>query len=333
LSKNILDKISTNKDSSNSMTIKDYILEGFNLEEYRIDVSGTWSTGWNGAPVKMYLTQVGNLVTGNYDFNNGKLVGTLEGNVLEGAWAQDNSKGNFKITFSDDGNRFQGNWGYGKESINAGPWYGRRIELGKLDVTGIWDTNYNEMYLEQRENTVVGQYKKNQGRVEGVLEGSTLIGTWFENRSGYGGYDTVGRFRFLFNVDNTFTGSRGINESLTNEGPWNGKKIIDKNEKIKPAPTIDTTGTWNTNFNKMSLLQTGFNVSGEYEFNDGNLIGVIFGDTMTGTWYEDEDKDGNYELIGKFSFVFSKDGTSFKGNWGYGKSFSNGGLWNGTRVE
>lgn len=333
MSKNSLDKTLKSKYLFNSKVIKDYIIEGLNLAEYRIDVGGTWSTGWNAAPVKMYLTQVGNLVTGNYDFNNGKVVGILEGNVLEGAWAQENSNGNFRLVFSEDGNRFQGNWGYGKENISGGPWYGRRIEFGKLDVTGIWDTNYNEMYLEQRENTVVGQYKKNQGRVEGVIEGSTVIGTWFENRSGYGSYDTTGRFRFIFNVDNTFIGTRGINESLVNEGPWNGRKVINEEEVIKPTLTIDTTGTWDTNFNRMNLLQTGFNVSGEYEFNDGKLVGVIFGDTMTGTWYEDEDKDGNYELIGKFNFVFSSDVSSFKGNWGYGNSFTNGGLWNGIKVE
>jgi len=209
-------------------------------------------------------------------------------------------------------------------------------ELFRIHESGIlfYGRNIiNELQVPKREDTVVGQYKRNQGRVEGVLEGSTLIGTWFENRSGFGSYDTTGRFRFVFNVDNTFTGTRGINESLTNEGPWNGKRSVNESGAIKPPPTIDTTGAWNTNFNKMSLRQTGFNVSGEYDFNNGKLLGVIFGDTMTGTWYQDVDKDGNYETSGKFNFVFSRDGTTFKGNWGYGNSFSNGGLWNGTKVE
>lgn len=297
----------------------------------RIDVSGVWSNSWCGAPVKMYLSQDGNLVTGSYEFNDGKLIGILTDNVLDGSWVQSNSVGNFKIVFTNDGTSFNGTWGYGKDSIGGGRWNGNMLEVANLDVTGTWNTSYNKMYLEQKYNTVVGKYDKNNGRVEGILEGNILIGTWFESRYKVGSFDTIGRFRLVFNVDNTFTGSRGLNENSTNQGPWNGKKVIIESKIIKLPPTIDTTGTWITNFKKMNLKQTGFNVSGDYEYNKGKILGVIFGDTMTGTWYQDINNDGNYETVGKFIFNFSSDGTSFKGTWGYEDSFSNGGLWEGTR--
>lgn len=309
------------------------VKECCNANSNRIHLSGKWITGWTVAPVIMYLIQEGNLVTGSYEFNDGKLIGILTDNVLEGAWVQSDSVGNFRFVFSNDGMRFQGTWGFGKDSISGGDWNGTKVELGKLDVTGTWDTNYNLMNLEQKDSIVVGRYDKNNGRIEGILDGNTLVGTWFESRYKVGSFDTTGRFRFLFNTDNTFTGNRGLNESFTNEGQWNGKRIATVSDTVKLSGTIDVTGTWDTNFKKMYLKQTGFNVSGEYEYNKGRVLGVIIGDTMTGTWYQDINKDGNYETKGKFIFKFSNDGTSFKGTWGYEDSFSNGGLWEGNRIN
>lgn len=303
-----------------------------NLACKRIDVSGTWITGWKGAPVKMYLFQEGNLVTGTYEFNDGKVVGVLNGNILEGGWVELDNVGNFRFAFFDNGTRFEGNWGYGKDSTGAGIWYGRKFQEESFDITGVWDSNYSRMYLEQRDNTVVGKYDKNNGRMEGVLEGNILTGNWFESRFKIGSFDTTGRFRLTFNTPNTFTGSRGVKDSINNEGPWTGKKVGSLSSLAIEEITIDTTGTWNTNFNTMYLRQTGFNVSGEFEFNNGKILGVIYGDTMTGNWYQDIDKDGIYNTIGTFIFVFSRDNTSFKGTWGYGDSPSNGGLWNGVRV-
>jgi hypothetical protein len=303
-----------------------------NSNALRIDVSGTWITNWTGAPVKMHLTQQGNIVTGTYEFNEGKIIGVLTGNVLEGAWISNNA-GNFKFTFSPDVTSFKGTWGFGKASAGGGSWSGRRITIENLNVTGFWQTNYNEMYLEQKGNSVVGSYNHYNGRVEGVLNENTLIGSWYEDRNNDGKLDTNGNFRFTFALDNTFKGSRGLNESYTNEGEWNGKKSDSSSQKLKPPKTLDVTGTWNTNFNKMVLQQTGYNVSGNFDYNNGKLVGVIYGNTMTGTWYQDPDNNGTYESTGKFIFVFAPDGTSFKGTWGYGESFTNGSLWNGTKVS
>jgi len=83
----------------------------------------------------------------------------------------------------------------------------------------------------------------------------------------------------------------------------------------------------------MILQQTGYNVSGEFNYNNGKLIGLIHENTMTGTWYQDVNSDGTYESVGKLVFKFSSDGNSFKGTWGYIESFYNGGLWNGTKID
>lgn len=295
----------------------------------RIDVSGTWHTGWNGAPVKMYLTQIGDLVTGSYEFNNGKLMGRITENILEGGWAQSNCVGNFKLIFTADGNKFNGHWGYNKEISGGGPWYGRKLHVEKMDATGFWESNYGSIYLEQIENTVVGKYDRNNGRLEGILEGNTLVGTWFENRYKFDGFDTLGSFKMTFNIDNTFSGARGINDSLISEGTWNGKKVINENKLLKPVETLDISGTWSTNFNILNLTQTGFNVSGEFDYRNGRLLGVIFGNIMTGTWYHDFNNDGEYERRGRFVFKFSEEGTLLSGTWGYSNSFSDGGHWSG----
>ncbi|MBP2022575.1 hypothetical protein J2Z44_002398 [Clostridium punense] len=298
----------------------------------RIDVSGTWTTGWKGAPVKMVLSQDGNVVTGTYEFNNGKVIGTLNGNIMEGSWTEVDNSGLFRFNFFNDGNSFDGTWGFGKDISGGGIWYGRKLLEEKVNVTGTWDTNYARLYLEQKSSTVVGRYDKNNGILEGVLEGNILIGDWYESRFKLGSFDTNGNFRLTFSPNNTFTGSRGLNESFTNEGVWTGKKVGTLSEFANQIETIDTTGTWNTNFNLMTLRQTGFNVSGEFDFNNGRIVAVIYTDTMTGNWYQDINKDGTYETKGTLIMKFSKDGNSFKGTWGYGESPSNGGLWNGTRL-
>lgn len=317
-----------------------YPLGNFNYEVrdysnpnlFRIDVSGTWVTGWNGAPVKMYLSQEGNVVTGTYDFNNGRLIGILTDNVLTGAW-QSNNTGNFKFVFSPDGTSFLGSWGFNKDATGAGPWYGRKVGLKYLDVTGTWDTNYSKLFLEQKEYTVVGKYDRYNGRIEGILEDNILSGTWYEDSNNDGKYENTGKFRLTFAIDDTFKGSRGSNDSYINDGPWNGKRIDTTIVDIKHTETLNVTGEWNTNFNKMILQQTGYNVSGEFDYNNGKIIGLIHENTMTGTWYQDVNSDGTYESVGKLVFKFSLYGNSFQGTWGYIESFYNGGLWNGTKIN
>lgn len=67
--------------------------------------SGTWTTQWtDGGPVK--LTVAG--TSGTYDWQNGKVAGSINGNVYAGNYTQDNQTGTFQFTLAADGNSFTG---------------------------------------------------------------------------------------------------------------------------------------------------------------------------------------------------------------------------------
>jgi len=70
------------------------------------------------------------------------------------------------------------------------------------------------------------------------------------------------------------------------------------------------TGTWDTTFDKLYLVQDGKDVTGYYEHDSGKLSGSVNGNQLVGTWHE----SGND--TGQLRFVMSMDGKAFSGNWG-----------------
>ena len=91
--------------------------------------TGTWDSTWG----KMYLTQTGNIVTGNYEHDNGKINGTINGNNLIGTWAESptylppNDAGDFILTMSSDCKSFTGKWRYGTSGDWKEDWYGTKV--------------------------------------------------------------------------------------------------------------------------------------------------------------------------------------------------------------
>jgi len=91
---------------------------------------GDWKTEQWG---KMYLFQEGNQVTGDYEHDNGKLVGTVSGATLKGTWSEAPSysppddAGDVELTMSSGGNSFTGRWRYGSSGDWDGTWSGERI--------------------------------------------------------------------------------------------------------------------------------------------------------------------------------------------------------------
>jgi len=73
-----------------------------------------YELGWRGGEAnsgditKVYWTKVtsvtiiGKRVELTYEWMNGRLSGTFEGNTLRGTWIQDNGRGQFELTFSPD---------------------------------------------------------------------------------------------------------------------------------------------------------------------------------------------------------------------------------------
>lgn len=83
------------------------------------------------------------------------------------------------------------------------------------------------------------------------------------------------------------------------------------------------TGVWDTDYDEMTLFQSGNQVSGSYEWDGGQLSGVVSGNTLAGTWTQ-------LHGTGTFDFTMSFDCNSFSGKLIAGPSAS--GDWNGTRI-
>jgi hypothetical protein len=89
--------------------------------------NGVWKTDADGEKIEMHPVQNGNHVTGTYNFQNGRLEGTIIGNVLRFKWTQDNVKGAGRFILSGDGTSLSGHWSYTNDpDIRRVDWYGLR---------------------------------------------------------------------------------------------------------------------------------------------------------------------------------------------------------------
>jgi hypothetical protein len=95
--------------------------------------------------------------------------------------------------------------------------------------------------------------------------------------------------------------------------------------------TNNITGTWNTDFGKMVITQSGSTVHGEYDHDDGKLDGILSGKTLTGRWSESPSYKGPSDA-GGVVLTFSDNYASFSGTWGYDQA-STGGSWSGTKAS
>ncbi|MBC8275717.1 MAG: hypothetical protein H8E40_12215 [Chloroflexi bacterium] len=92
--------------------------------------TGKWESEEWGT---MDLTQTGSSVTGTYTWDQGKIDGTVNGDILGGTWSEEPSyapptdAGDFEFTLSSDGNSFTGKWRYGSSGEWDGDWSGERI--------------------------------------------------------------------------------------------------------------------------------------------------------------------------------------------------------------
>jgi len=85
-------------------------------------------------------------------------------------------------------------------------------------------------------------------------------------------------------------------------------------------------GTWKTTFGTMTFDRSGNQITSSYDFDGGNIRGIISGNgrTLTGTYTETSAK-------GTFTFSLAADGKSFSGNWNRTSGTRNppSGVWSG----
>jgi hypothetical protein len=92
---------------------------------------GVWKTDFGNVTA----TQEGNKISVTYTHDNGKIEGTMEGNVVKGRWSEAPSykpprdAGEFEFVIAGDGNAFQGRWCYGFEGKQwRTDWNGTRVK-------------------------------------------------------------------------------------------------------------------------------------------------------------------------------------------------------------
>jgi len=166
------------------------------------------------------------------------------------------------------------------------------------EISGIYETNFDELSITQSGNKVIGTYKYRNGRIEGSLSGHTLTGRWFQSNG-------KGRFVFEFNADfSNFTGKWG-NNNETPVNKWDGNLLTRSNN----SRTEGISGVYKTNFNELTFAQIGSKVTGTYKYRNGRIEGSLSGHTLTGRWFQSNGK-------GRFVFEFNADFSSFTGKWG-----------------
>lgn len=123
--------------------------------------TGTWDTTWG----KMYLVQVGNMVIGYYEHDNGKVAGKVIDNKLIGIWLEAPSYsppkdgGEFELTLSPDGTSFTGRWRYGNSGDWNTDWEGKKISdivpSQEFNIRSEKDSISNIIEASTKEKTVI----------------------------------------------------------------------------------------------------------------------------------------------------------------------------------
>ncbi|MEQ8174615.1 MAG: stalk domain-containing protein [Syntrophomonadaceae bacterium] len=111
----------------------------------------------------------------------------------------------------------------------------------------------------------------------------------------------------------TSTGS----QSGSSPGSSSGSSPGSQHTPSIPASSTSWTGTWNTSFGEMALVQTGSSVAGTYAYRDGRLSGTAQGNVLTAVWSESPTFTPPDDS-GKVVFTMSADGSQFTANWMYG---------------
>jgi hypothetical protein len=82
-----------------------------------LDVSGSYTSNWGSVT----LRQIGNKVVGTYVFQDGRIDGTLDGNMLRYTWRERDSTGVGIWVVATNGELI-GTWGVGQDELSGGGW-------------------------------------------------------------------------------------------------------------------------------------------------------------------------------------------------------------------
>jgi len=113
----------------------------------------------------------------------------------------------------------------------------------------------------------------------------------------------------------------------TQQPPAQKQQTVPNQPSAQQPGNFNFSGTYQTDFGKMTLTQNGNQVTGSYEYNSGRISGSIDKGILYFTWAE-----GGGATSGTGYFQLSADGKKFTGQWRYGTSGAYTGDWSGTRM-
>jgi hypothetical protein len=96
------------------------------------------------------------------------------------------------------------------------------------------------------------------------------------------------------------------------------------------AQSCDWTGVWNTTYGWLELRQSGQDVIGSYDYDQGRFVGTITEMGLVGTWSE-APTYLSPDDAGDFVLNFTDDCNGFVGRWRYDSSGPWRTDWNGSR--
>jgi hypothetical protein len=268
------------------------------------------------------------VLTGTYNYQDGKVTGTVTGNTATGTWSESPSfkppldAGDFTFTLSSDCKSFTGQWRYGscdwdgdingKRAVQPSPNPNPNPNPNPIPQNGwagAWDTAYGKMTLTVNGNQVTGNYEHSNGRITGTISGNSLS-AWRAEQPTYQPPDEAGLMELTLSADGqSFTGRWKYGSSGGSwTDNWNGKRTA--TAKV-PGSSCDWTGTWSFDWaNDLKLTQSGSSVTGTYTRGSKTCYvnGTVSDKTLTGTWNEGSDQ-------GKLQWILSSDCNTFTGQY------------------
>lgn len=281
---------------------------------------------WNLDGTRLTTNIVGSTMSGNYVEDNGRISGTLNGNIFEGFWAEDSSGqrctsqrlGTFywgRTRWEFHANGFNGLWSY-CDAVPSSSWTGTLISgsspfgiphssanissttAGLGGLSHVWNTSEGTLTAGVQGSTFRGNYDNDNGRISGAVSGNVVDGYWGEDSSGkrcaiarLGTY-YWGRIRWEFN-NNGFTGRYSYCDDEFS-GNWNGT-FVNAGTAKAPPPAPPPSPSPLAAFGNTSV----------WNFDGTRLTLRIDGNSVNGNYIEDN---------GRISGTMS--GNTMNGYWG-----------------
>jgi hypothetical protein len=175
--------------------------------------------------------------------------------------------------------------------------------------TGTWECNNYKMFLNQTGGQVAGYTDMDSDNITGFATGNTLVGNW-----------TLSGIKYEVQLSQASDGKSFSGHYRQDpSGNWSGIGSCTlvssamppaRAVTLGPPPTapVSWTGAWQCGQQQIWLLQTGSQIIGWYDEQNGDIAGNVTGNTLVGTW---TDASGAKDI----QLSMAADGSSFSGHY------------------